>query len=74
MAMLDGILYAVNNNKTEEDLLKELSKQYGEDADYLEKEKILTEVKMMYLKTSLKKKEIKCMEQRQLLYMKIFLH
>ena len=37
MAMLDGILYAVNNNKTEEDLLKELSKQYGEDADYLEK-------------------------------------
>ena len=37
MSMLDGILYAVNNNKTEEDLLKELSKQYGEDSDYLEK-------------------------------------
>ena len=37
MSILDGILYAVNNNKTEEDLLKELSKQYGEDSDYLEK-------------------------------------
>lgn len=39
MAMLDGILYAVNNNKTEEELLKELSKQAGEEADYLEKDR-----------------------------------
>lgn len=37
MAMLDGILYAINNNKTEEELLAELSKQAGESADYLEK-------------------------------------
>ena len=37
MAMLDGILYAVNNKKTEDELLAELSKEYGEDADYLEK-------------------------------------
>ncbi|MBW6411070.1 glutamine synthetase [Clostridium weizhouense] len=39
MAMLDGILYAVNNNKTEDELLKELSKKPGEDADYLEKDR-----------------------------------
>lgn len=37
MSMLDGILYAANNNKTEDDLLAELSKQSGESADYLEK-------------------------------------
>lgn len=37
MAMLDGILYAVENNKTEDALLTELSKQAGDSADYLEK-------------------------------------
>ncbi|EES48494.1 glutamine synthetase [Clostridium botulinum] len=37
MSMLDGILYAVN--KTEDELLAELSKKSGEDADYLEKER-----------------------------------
>ncbi|MDR5586450.1 MULTISPECIES: glutamine synthetase [Clostridium] len=37
MSMLDGILYAVN--KTEDELLAELSKKPGEDADYLEKER-----------------------------------
>lgn len=37
MAMLDGILYAVTNNKTEEELLAELTKEAGEAADYLEK-------------------------------------
>ncbi|MDZ4993615.1 glutamine synthetase [Clostridium perfringens] len=37
MAMLDGIKYALENNKTEDDLLAELSKKPGEDADYLEK-------------------------------------
>ena len=37
MAMLDGILYATNNNKTEDALLAELSKSAGEPADYLEK-------------------------------------
>lgn len=37
MSMLDGILYATDNNKTEDDLLAELSKQSGEPADYLEK-------------------------------------
>lgn len=36
MAMLDGILYAVNNNKTQAELLAELSKKPGEVADYLE--------------------------------------
>ena len=39
MAMLDGILYALENNKTEEELLKELSKKAGEEASYLEKER-----------------------------------
>lgn len=39
MAMLDGILYALENNKTEEELLKELSKKAGENANYLEKER-----------------------------------
>ncbi|HAT4338535.1 TPA: glutamine synthetase [Clostridium perfringens] len=36
MAMLDGINYALENNKTEDDLLAELSKKPGEEADYLE--------------------------------------
>ena len=38
MAMLDGILYAVDN-KTEEELLKELSKKPGEFYGYLEKDR-----------------------------------
>lgn len=37
LAMLDGIKYAILNNKSEDDLLNELSKKPGEDADYLEK-------------------------------------
>jgi glutamine synthetase len=37
MAMLDGILYALDNNKSEEELLSELSKKPGEESDYLEK-------------------------------------
>lgn len=37
IAMLDGILYAANSNKSKDDLLKELSKKPGEDSDYLEK-------------------------------------
>ncbi|SCJ93379.1 Glutamine synthetase [uncultured Clostridium sp.] len=36
MAMLDGMLYAVNNNKTQDELLAELSKASGEKAEYLE--------------------------------------
>ena len=39
MAMLDGILYAVNNNKSQDELLAELSKKPGEKADYLETER-----------------------------------
>lgn len=39
MAMLDGIKYALTNNKTEDDLLAELSKKPGEAADYLAKER-----------------------------------
>ena len=35
--MMDGIKYAVTNEKTEDDLLKELSKKAEDDADYLEK-------------------------------------
>ncbi|MGV8979956.1 glutamine synthetase [Clostridium sp.] len=37
MTMLDGITYAITNNKNEDDLLKELSKAPGEDSNYLEK-------------------------------------
>lgn len=37
LAMLDGILYAIDNNKNEDDLLAELSKNPGDDAQYLEK-------------------------------------
>ncbi|WP_138203320.1 glutamine synthetase [Haloimpatiens lingqiaonensis] len=37
MAMLDGISYAIKESKTEDDLLKELSKNYGEEFGYLEK-------------------------------------
>ncbi|WP_090089985.1 glutamine synthetase [Clostridium uliginosum] len=37
MSMLDGISYAIDNNKTEDELLAELSKKPGESAQYLEK-------------------------------------
>ncbi|MCB2291721.1 glutamine synthetase [Clostridium sp. CS001] len=37
MAMLDGVVYAIEKNKCEDDLLKELSKAPGEHSDYLEK-------------------------------------
>lgn len=36
LAMLDGIIYAVNSNKDETELLAELSKNAGDKADYLE--------------------------------------
>jgi glutamine synthetase len=36
MAMTDAVKYAVENGKTEDDLLAELSKLAGESADYLE--------------------------------------
>ncbi|MGG7179128.1 glutamine synthetase [Clostridium paraputrificum] len=39
LSMLDGILYAVDNNKKEEELLAELSKKAGDDAEYLEKDR-----------------------------------
>ena len=39
LAMLDGIKYAVQSKKTEDELLKELSKKQGEDAEYLEKDR-----------------------------------
>ncbi|MCI1944620.1 glutamine synthetase [Clostridium luticellarii] len=39
ISMMDGITYALKNNKNEDDLLTELSKKPGEDADYLEKER-----------------------------------
>lgn len=39
LAMLDGIEYVFNNKKTEKELLAEISKKAGEDADYLEKER-----------------------------------
>lgn len=39
MAMLDGIRYAIKSNKTEEELLNELSKKQGEEFGYLEKDR-----------------------------------
>ena len=36
-AMLDGIIYAIKNNKSQDELLSELSKKPGEEAAYLEK-------------------------------------
>lgn len=36
MAMLDGMKYAITSGKTEEEMLKELSKKQGEKTDYLE--------------------------------------
>ena len=38
-AMCDGISYVVKNHKHSEELLKELSKNPGEEADYLEKDR-----------------------------------
>jgi glutamine synthetase len=37
MAMLDGIRYALENSKTSEELLASLSKKYGQEDGYLEK-------------------------------------
>jgi len=37
MAMLDGIRYALENSKTSEQLLASLSKKYGQEDSYLEK-------------------------------------
>ncbi|SKA78475.1 glutamine synthetase [Clostridium sp. USBA 49] len=37
LTMIDGIKYALENSKNEDDLLKEISKAPEEDADYLEK-------------------------------------
>ncbi|MCD3195444.1 glutamine synthetase [Clostridium botulinum C] len=39
IACNDGINYAINNHKSEDDLLKELSKKPGETANYLEKDR-----------------------------------
>ncbi|MBU3193294.1 glutamine synthetase [Clostridium algidicarnis] len=39
MSMIDGIKYALDNNKSEDDLLDELSKSPGEPSIYLEKER-----------------------------------
>ncbi|MGH4052504.1 MAG: glutamine synthetase [Clostridium sp.] len=39
MGMLDGISYSIENNKSEDDLLKELSKAPGDDSSYLEKDR-----------------------------------
>ena len=36
MAMLDGMKYAITSGKTEEEMLKELSKKQGEKTEYLE--------------------------------------
>lgn len=37
MAMIDGIRYAILNHKSQDELLSEISKEYGEESDYLEK-------------------------------------
>ncbi len=37
MAMIDGIKYACLNNKSQDDLLNEISKEFGDEFDYLEK-------------------------------------
>ncbi len=39
MAMLDGIKYAINSKKSEDELLKEISKKQGEKFEYLEKDR-----------------------------------
>jgi glutamine synthetase len=39
MAMMDGIKYAIENGKTDDELLAELSKKSGEEAEYLEKDR-----------------------------------
>jgi len=39
LTMLDGIKYAVRSKKTEDELLKELSKKQGEESEYLEKDR-----------------------------------
>ncbi len=40
LSMLDGIKYAILNNKTEEDLLREISKKENEYYGYLDKDRI----------------------------------
>lgn len=40
MAMIDGIKYSTSSKATEQDLLNEISKTYGEEGNYLEKNRI----------------------------------
>lgn len=40
MAMIEGVEYAVDSNKNEAELLREIDKAYGEDATYLEKDRV----------------------------------
>lgn len=39
LVMLDGIRYSANENYTEQQLLDEISKEYGSEANYLEKDR-----------------------------------
>lgn len=39
MAMMDGIKYAIESGKNDDELLEELSKKPGEETDYLEKDR-----------------------------------
>lgn len=48
MATLDGIDYAVSNDRTEDDLLNELSKDSGEFFGYLEKERMYRSEKNIF--------------------------
>lgn len=46
--MLDGINYTLMQNVTEEELEKEICKEYGEDAKYLEKDRVYREEKDVF--------------------------
>lgn len=48
MAMLDGIKAALENNKTSADLEKAISKDYGEEAFYLEKDRVYRSEKHVF--------------------------
>jgi glutamine synthetase len=39
MSMIDGIKFAIENSKTEDELLSELSKKHGDQSQYLEKDR-----------------------------------
>ena len=73
ISMLDGIKYSLVNNKSEDELLKELSKSPGEFYGYLEKERAYRSEEDVFDYYNDKERN-SFLEKLQLQYMKIYAH